>query len=308
MKPCASRSARTARVSRRAAFSVVELIVAVGILGLLAALVLSAVQRVRERAQRLVCHDNLRQMALALHNYHAASGRLPYGTTPDRPEQEMPFLNWQARLLPHLDRESLWREIEAAFRAERDFRKAPPHSLRNRVIATFLCPYDPRSSSPSGHHPEVALTSYLGVQGLDYLTLDGVLFLGSQVALADVRDGTSTTLMVGERPPSWDDRFGWWYAGWGAQKTGTYDAVLGVREGNIFSTGKDIACRRRGPYQFEPGQLTEPCDRNHFWSLHAGGGNFAFADGSARFLTYGINPLFPALASRAGGEPVAVPD
>ena len=62
-----------------------------------------------------------------------------------------------------------------------------------------------------------------------------------------------------------------------------------------------------GPYQYGPGKLNNTCDDFHFWSLHSGGANFAFADGSVRFVTYSADPIMPALATRAGGEVVEVP-
>ncbi|MFO0803834.1 MAG: H-X9-DG-CTERM domain-containing protein [Gemmataceae bacterium] len=58
---------------------------------------------------------------------------------------------------------------------------------------------------------------------------------------------------------------------------------------------------------FRPGRLENPCDVNHFWSPHPGGANFAFADGSVRFLSYSADPIMPALATRAGGEVVEIP-
>ena len=57
-----------------------------------------------------------------------------------------------------------------------------------------------------------------------------------------------------------------------------------------------------------PGRLDNPCDRYHFWSLHPGGGNWLFADGSVRFLSYSADPIMPALATRAGGEVVPLPN
>src|SRR5437870_10645760 len=94
----------------------------------------------------------------------------------------------------------------------------------------------------------------------------------------------SNTLLAGERPPSADFQFGWWYAGAGQKFTGSADMILGVRERNIL-LGRLGACPP-GPYQFRPGNLGNQCDMFHFWSLHDGGAWFLFADGSVRFLTY----------------------
>src|SRR5207253_1385089 len=113
---------------------------------------------------------------------------------------------------------------------------------------------------------------------------DGVLYLDSHVRWADITDGTSNTLLVGERPPSSDHRYGWWYAGWGQLKTGSAEMVLGVKE--LRDDPKYEACSP-GPYTFQAGGGGNDCDTFHFWSLHLGtGANFLFADGSVRFLHY----------------------
>jgi prepilin-type processing-associated H-X9-DG protein len=122
--------------------------------------------------------------------------------------------------------------------------------------------------------------------------------------LAGIRDGASQTIMVGERPPSTDLEFGWWYAGSGqSQLSGSGDMVLGVRELN-----KRIPSCDAGPYSFTPGRLDNQCDMFHFWSLHSGGAHFLMADGSVHFLRYDADPIMPALASRNGGEIVSLPD
>jgi prepilin-type processing-associated H-X9-DG protein len=174
------------------------------------------------------------------------------------------------------------------------------------VVPVFACPSDPRTLTPyDGGIVPVAFTAYLGVEGTDQFRRDGVLFLNSGVRMTDITDGTSNTLMVGERPPSADHALGWWYGGWGQAEDGSCDSVLGVREQN---TSYPEPCPP-GPYAFGPGRATNQCDAFHFWSLHFGGGaNFLFGDGSARFLPYAAAPLMPALATRAGGESVSLPD
>jgi prepilin-type N-terminal cleavage/methylation domain-containing protein/prepilin-type processing-associated H-X9-DG protein len=289
-------------MSARRGLSLVELLVGVAVAALLAGLTAAAVQRARAAADRARCAHHLRQLGLALHQYHHGHHRLPAGTA--GPADPMPFSAWTARLLPYLEQSALWAETAAAFRSERDFLKDPPHRRLAEPVPLFACPADPRARVP-GVTPSGArrgLTSYLGVEGVNTARRDGVLFLNSAVRLADVADGTGQTLLAGERPPSSDFVLGWWYAGWGMDQTGSGDAVLGVRAKN----NKEYApgCET-GPYHFRPGRPDDPCAAFGFWSVHPGGAHFALCDGSVRFLRYAADPLMPALATRAADDTFA---
>ncbi len=154
----------------------------------------------------------------------------------------------------------------------------------------------------------VAFTSYLGISGQNQGSKDGMLFQNSRTRLEDATDGTSNTLLVGERPPSADFQFGWWYAGVGFHFSGAGDTILGVRETNLPPIVPGAQKCPPGAYPFMPGSFSNECDMFHFWSPHPGGANFLFADGSVRLLSYSANAILPALASRAGGEVVTVPD
>lgn len=163
-----------------------------------------------------------------------------------------------------------------------------------------------RQALPVGAgHTSVTFTSYLGVEGTNQTTSDGVLFLDSRVSLLDIRDGTSNTLMVGERPPSADLGLGWWYAGWGQELDGSAEMILGVQE--IINLSRFPGCSPDST-EYRKGQFNNLCDALHFWSPHLGGANFLFADGSVHFLPYSAAPLMPALATRNGGEAVTIPD
>lgn len=283
---------------RRHAFTLVEVLVVIAIIGIMLAMTLSAVQKVRAAAARVQCQNNLRQLALGLHHYHDSTKVFPKGT--GSTSDQYPFLNWHARILPYVEQESLWRRVEAAYRRKKDFLYVPPHTDRYTVVKLFLCPADGRarlSDSPPGS----ALTDYLGASGTVFDRRDGVLFSDSTIRLGDIHDGTANTILVGERPPSPDKVYGWWYAGWGQGKDGTLDAVIGAREINRPEHSPDWSCPG-GPYHFIVGRLSDHCDTYHFWSLHAGGANFLFADGSVRFLQYSADSVLPALATRNGGE------
>lgn len=293
------------RLAPRLAFTLIELLVVLAIIAILTALLLAAVQQARAAAHRTACLHNLKQLALALHGYHDARKTLPPGLASPGSGELYPYLGWPARILPYLEQEALWREIDIAFRHDADFLHVPPHVHRATVVPAFSCPADGRTFAPSTRlrGMSVAFTSYLGNAGIDLTTQDGLLYVDSRVRLTDATDGASNTLLIGERPPSGDERYGWWYAGWGQRKTGSAEMVLGVREQNVA----ERHCWG-GPYQFGPGREENSCDAFHYWSPHSGGGHFAFADGSARFLSYAADPLLPALATRAGREPINLPE
>jgi prepilin-type processing-associated H-X9-DG protein len=260
------------------------------------------------------CQNNLKQLGLALHMAHDAGGGMPPGLS-TAPGDPYPKLSWMGRLLPYLDQGPLWDQTAADFRrVPNPFHRDPPHAARDVVFPLVGCPSDWRVRTawdlalPGEPPRRVALTSYLGCLGTDRRRQDGLLYLNSRVRLEHVTDGTSSTLLVGERPPSPELIYGWWYAGEGVGNTGVFDVVLGVREFNARNPYPQYAHCGRGPFPFRPGRTDDFCSVFQFWSLHPGGANFLFADGSVRFLPYSADPVLPALATRAGGETVTVPD
>lgn len=293
--------------SRRVGFTLVELLVVIGIIGAVLGLLLPAVQKVRAVAARLHCANNLRQLGLALHGYHDSNGSLPSGLTSAQQDEPFPYMSWLTRALPFVEQDQLWRVTLAAYDYQRSPFLNPPHLVRSTPIRVFGCPADPRvqTAQPTHRGLVIALTSYVGVLGGDFLDTAGVLYLNSHVRLTDIHDGSSNTLMVGERPPSADCWYGWWYAGVGQHGTGSGDMLLGARERN--AGGRYVTQCPPGPYRFQAGQMTEQCDLFHFWSPHSGGAHFLFADGATRFLPYSADQVLAALATRSGGEPVEAP-
>jgi prepilin-type N-terminal cleavage/methylation domain-containing protein/prepilin-type processing-associated H-X9-DG protein len=290
----------------RQAFTLIELLVVIAIIGVLIGLLIPAVQKVRASAQRVECANHLKQIGLALHNYHGAFRSLPPGCSYHGGADPDPLMSWMTRCLPYLEQESLWNEALSAYSQDKWFENPPHKPILGRVMPIFTCPSDSRTLEPwvfPDFQLQVGLTSYLGVEGRDQVRKDGVLFLDSRIKFADIIDGLSNTLMVGERPPSADGHLGWWYAGSGQSYDGSADTVLGVRELNVDQTG----CPP-GPSTFGPGQLDNQCDCLHYWSLHSGGANFLFCDGSVHFIGYDAALLMPALATRNGREPVSLPD
>ena len=107
--------------------------------------------------------------------------------------------------------------------------------------------------------------------------------------------------MVGERPPSPDFNYGWWYTGSGQDGTGNCDMFLGVTE-ELVAGAEHLPSSCRSVNKFEPGKLDQPCDTLHFWSLHSGGGNFLWCDGSVKFIAYQSASILAKLSTIAGGE------
>jgi prepilin-type processing-associated H-X9-DG protein len=207
-------------------------------------------------------------------------------------------MSWLTRILPFVEEQALWRDAESAFAQDPWFESVPPHYGLGTVVKKYTCPADNRAQKVS--ILGTAFTSYLGVEGTDQFSKDGMLFLDSRLRISDATDGSSNTLLVGERPPSHDAVLGWWYAGWGQDRDGSGDMVLGAREHNVCKFY--VTPCRNGPYEYGPGRENDPCSAFHFWSFHPGGANFLFCDGSVHFLPYAANRILPALATRRGGE------
>ena len=292
--------------SVRHAFTLIELLVVIAIIAVLIGMLLPAVQKVRDAAARMRCQNQLKQIGLGLHGFHDVAYSFPnglrygYGPTPK------PWSGWTLDILPYLEQDAAAKAADAAYAANPNPFQAPPHSGLATVLRAYVCPADGRILNPQASKKNglvVAFTSYVGVAGRDQYSRDGVLYLDSRVRIADIADGTSGTLLVGERPPSADFQFGWWYAGSGFSATGSGDIILGVEQPNLLP----IVTGSCGPgkYSFAPGSFTDRCAMLHFWSPHNGGANFLFADGSVRLMSYAAAPVMPALASRAGGEVVS---
>ena len=296
---------------RKPGFTLIELLVVIAIIAILIGLLLAAVQRVREAAARTQCQNNLKQLGLALHGHHDAFHVLPKGRRQGTTQNPDPRAGtgWLLALLPHVEQDALAKASDAAFRANPSPYLNPPHTPLSTVVKTFLCPMDGRIVQPQfspQDNATVAFTSYLGVSGVTTAAGDGVLFADSAVRFGDITDGLSNTLMIGERPPSTDLRYGWWYAGFGQDGRGSADFLLGVREPNLLPVGGAFPCGP-GQWTFQASRFDDPCGLLHFWSPHPGGANFVLADGSVKFVRYSANTTLPALATRAGGEVADVP-
>lgn len=298
---------------RRAAFTLVELLVVIGIIAVLIGLLLPAVQNVRSAAARTQCQNNLKQIALATHNYESARGVLPPGVIAGPDPQY--GLNVHVALLPHLEQEAISQQSIIDCRNYPITYITPPHAGLRTQVKVYQCPADDRQQylHRTSKGDVVALTGYLGVSGLGSdpfilgfgFRMSGVIYSGSRTKMTDITDGTTNTLLFGERPPSPDYLCGWWYTFSYLNIGSPYLPVRGMRGYADGSAGlPEYGACPPGPYAYASGDINNICDANHFWSRHSGGANFAFCDGSVKFLRYSADAILPALATRAGGEVV----
>jgi prepilin-type N-terminal cleavage/methylation domain-containing protein/prepilin-type processing-associated H-X9-DG protein len=289
------------------AFTLIELLVVLAIISVVCGLLLAAVQRAREAANRAECLNHLKQIGLALHGYHDSYGSFPQAydcralfSDPSKiwdGTQWIVTKSWATLILPFLEQANLDRQGFAAYQGQ--------------DLPVYHCPSDQRSTGvwKSVKFGTDGLTDYLAVTGTDTFRPypndanwrdrnDGVIYGSSHIRIAQICDGNSNTVLVGERPPSPDLFWGWWSA---------LDASLGVRDTfTVYGLGvrgdfNSQSCYRLLPENYRPG-IGNNCDVHHFWSQHPGGANWIFADGSVRFLSYANASTMPALATRAGGE------
>jgi prepilin-type N-terminal cleavage/methylation domain-containing protein/prepilin-type processing-associated H-X9-DG protein len=296
----------------RPGFSLIELLVVIGILGVLLGLILPAVQNAREAAARVACLNSLKQIGLALQNFHSTHGRFPplpvRRSSPSDPNQ---LLSWMALILPEMEQDSLYRSSVQACRLDPNTLHDPPHVGLSTVVRSYVCQDDGRIFTPLTDRFQVraAFTSYVGIAGAippgANVQSMGALGPGPGCRLTDITDGASQTIMVGERPPPDSLQAGWWYPEYWtyiAELRGPNNFLV-FNAGILFPQGDGCLVSR----YFGPGRTDNPCDRYHLWSFHPGGANFLFADGSAQYLPYTADSLMIALATRSGGEVVDVP-
>ena len=317
----------------RRGFTLIELLVVIAIIAILIALLVPAVQKVREAAARTHCQNNMKQVALAMHNYHGTLKHYPKGVWRSAGNPRLfEYWSWLAQLLPYIEQDNVYKMAD-------NWQLQPGSGYQTGTAAYYWWPwgdfwtnwstakwnpaletYMPLFSCPSEQRYlvvadsdglKVAFTTYLGVSSSgtgDFSQLssninnrNGTLIHNRKLRIADITDGTSNTLMIGERPPSQDLYYGWWFAGAGWDGSGTGDVVLGAGDTAYASA---IGCSP-ALVGFRPGIVKNNCDQVHFWSHHSNGGNFALGDASVRWLSYSISPaVFAASCSRNLNEAV----
>jgi prepilin-type N-terminal cleavage/methylation domain-containing protein/prepilin-type processing-associated H-X9-DG protein len=305
----------------RLGFSIVELLVAIAILSLVLALTFAGVQKSRAAAARVSCHNNLRQLAIASQSSHAQAGHFPIGVS--FPKNNLPYPNiprntpgvsWTKQLLGHIDQVSLSQQVNALYRSDPAIIDEQRHfQLAGTPIKVFRCPAESRSMgevvvpagmlAPSKLPPPWALTNFLGVMGT--ANNNGMMCYNQRVTSTDVKDGTSNTVLIGERPTPPNGESAAWYNAWGHLHA-LDSQLLPVSASYANRIPDRTICPKTEIDVFQVGRYDSGCNNYHFWSLHTGGAHFAFADGSVRFLSYAAVRVLPAIATRNGGETFSI--
>lgn len=291
---------------KRNAATLLETLIVIAACGFLLSMSFSAIQRVRAAADQSACAHRLRQLVLAIHLYESDHQHVPPGPGSFAERSPNRLLSWMALLLPYLEQDSLYRESVAACAVEPDATRIP-HRGFTTALRALVCAADGRLEQPLVHASGelAAYTSFIGAGGCLFpgeKTIRPGFFASSPgLPLAQMHDGLSNTIAIGERPPPESLDAGWWYPGflgYGLRGPNNLLVLGGVRL--VFGNEPCPPSLRN----LGPGRLDNPCDRFHFWSLHGGGANFAFADGSVRFMAYSADAIVPALSTVNGGEPV----
>lgn len=298
----------------RHGFTLIELLVVIAIIAVLIGLLLPAVQKVREAAARMQCVNNMKQVGLALHNYHDANQKFPPGYVSafnSSGNDTGPGWGWAAFILPQMEQDNVFRQIDL----KQPIEAAANAQARVVIVKSFLCPSDspPQQAFPVGPRSAsgqlvsttctVAPSNHVGNFGVGEPGVDGdgVFFRGSTVRIGDITDGTSSTLMVGERS------FYHAESSWVGAVTGT---------NHVPTPGSPLSLQVNNPSNFVLAHTGEsfdgpasPKEINHYTARHTGGGNFVFADGHVAYLSRSTNyQTYKALSTRSGGESISTGD
>ncbi|WP_339749011.1 DUF1559 domain-containing protein [uncultured Rubinisphaera sp.] len=298
---------------QKSGFTIIELLVSIAIIAVLVSLLLPAVQQAREAARLAKCKNNLKQIGLALHNYHDVHSRLPaaavswsQAVVPSDPLTDWRQWGWCAAILPQLEISALYDKIDFS----NDLRSPINRDILRHRIPVYQCPSMPKlgysnitdripGDTDAANTDYVATSSHeLNVLGLTFFRRSqsgtGVLAINDWPKFAEITDGLSQTLLLSE------SRLDQYHADIPTRGAcfGSADCSFGFAWGLLASvtTGNGINDQKYDTHG-------NPAFRQQILSLHRGGAQFAFADGHVNFISENIDQtLLEALTTRAGGE------
>ena len=299
-------------VFRRRGFTLIELLVVIAIIAILIALLLPAVQQAREAARRSTCKNSLKQIGLAMHNYHDTYGRLPAGYL-YRGANGSANYGWAVMILPQLEQGNLSKQLDAGntplISRYKAGASATDKALLQTVIPVYHCPSDTGGDLATAvnfggtNQFSVGYSSYVGAAGWSntpaYPTqggdCGGMLWGNSYLRFAEITDGLSNTQLIGERP---NRDFGATWVGVGNNNSYGNNGTLRTLFRGSFQINFDYAAAG-SPQNVGKGQSSE----------HTGGLNILLGDGSVKFLAENVNTgnVLNPLVTRNDGKVFEMP-